>query len=120
MHGSRHGVVLVTSGRSCLQRQSHASIGGDFNYDLNYTSSYSMNIFDFLVRTNLTRCDEIMSHTVSHIYYNNSNNRNSHIDYFVTSHSSKLIRFEVTDHIANLYDHLPLLAEFTCVLNENV
>ena len=60
-----------------------------------------------------------MSYTVSHTYCNDSNNSNSHIDYLVTSHSSKLIRFEVIDHIVNLSDHLPLLAEFSCVLNDN-
>ena len=79
-----------------------------------------MNILDFLGRNNLTRCDKIMSYTVSHAYYNDSNNRNSQIDYFVTSHCNKLIRFEVIDNIVYLSDHLPLLAEFSCVFNDNV
>ena len=95
-------------------------IGGDFNCDLHYTSGYSMNIFDFLVRNNLTGCDEIMSYIVSHTYYNDSNNSNSHIDYFVTSNSSKLIRFELIAHSVNLSDYLPLLADFSRVLNNNV
>ena len=33
-----------------------------------------MNMLDFLGRNNLTSCDEIMSHTVSHTYYNDSSN----------------------------------------------
>ena len=79
-----------------------------------------MNIFDFLACNNLTRCGEIMSYTVSHTYYNDSNNSNSHVDYFVTSHSRKLVRFDVIDHIVNLSDHLPLLAKFFCVFYDNV
>ena len=72
-------------------------IGGDFNCDLNASFHASTMINDFLSSSNLYRCDLAKSHKVDYTFHNDSSNCCSHIDYFVTSDSQLITKYEVLD-----------------------
>ena len=83
-------------------------ICGDFNCDLNVSSHASTVINDFLSSRNLYRCDLAMSHKVDYTFHNDSSNCYSYIDYFVTSDSQLITKFQVLDSGSFLSDHLPI------------
>ena len=49
-----------------------------------------------------------MSYKVDYTFHNDSSNYYSHIDYFVTSNSQLITKFEVHDSGSFLSDHLPI------------
>ena len=83
-------------------------IGGNFNCDLNVSSHASTMINDFLFSRNLYRYDLAMSYKVDYIFHNDSYNCYRHIDYFITSDSQFITKFEVLDSGSFHSDHLPI------------
>ena len=65
-------------------------------------------INDFMSSRNLYRSDLAMSHKVDHTFRNDSFICYRHIDYFVTSDSQFITKFEVLDAGSFLSDPLPI------------
>ena len=62
----------------------------------------------FLSSRNLYRCNLAMSYKVDYTFHNDSSNCYSHIDYFVTSDSQLITKFEVLDYGSFLCGQQPV------------
>ena len=95
-------------------------IAGDFNVDLQSNDPIAHRIQYFIQDCSLARCDVLFPNANVNTYVNVALNKESHIDYILTSCSSDIVGFEVLDPDINFSDHLPLLVTFECEIALNV
>ena len=83
-------------------------ICGNFNCDHNVSSHASTMTDDLLSSRYLHRCNPAMSYKFDYTFNNDSSNCHSHIDYFITSGSQFITKFQVLDSGSFISDHLPI------------
>lgn len=89
-------------------------IGGDLNCDLDSPSQAADLIRNFMSDHCLTRCDKLTGSAKINTYINGALGFGSCIDYFLTSCSKNVVKFEVIDDGSNLSDHLPIIVSCHC------
>ena len=89
-------------------------IGGDFNCDFDGDSQAAAILNKCFVDHNLVRCDNLFTCQKVNTYVNTALDCSSCIDYFLTSNSSNIVKFEVIDEGSNLSDHLPISVDCLC------
>ena len=72
-------------------------IGGDFNCDLDSPSQAAELIRDFSSDHFLIRCDKLLGTFKVNTYVNDALGYGSCVDYFLVSHKSNIVKYEVVD-----------------------
>ena len=84
-------------------------IRGDFNVDLDSNSLVSDLINRFVVNNTFIRCDSLFGPVPKrHMYFQDTRDVQSTLDYFLVSDKSVVFSNEVIDRGSNLSDHLPI------------
>ena len=89
-------------------------IAGDFNTDLNSSTDVAQYINDFILSKGLMRCDALSPKAGQVTYCNLALNRESYIDFIITSCPEKTSEFTILDPDVNFSDHLPLMIFMEC------
>ena len=105
--------ALISSYSSCS-----CLIGGDFNVELDRSDNIGIIVNNFNHNNQLFRCDVLFPVADRFIFYNESLQCGSMIDYFLTSNCNDTIGFNIVDLDINLSDHRPIMA--VCAYSDNV
>ena len=104
--------AIITEHSDC-----NCLIGGDFNTNLDNSTSASDAINNLIDSKSLSRCDVLFPISDGFTYFNDSTHCSSVIDYMLTSKSDSTIAFNVLDMDINLSDHRPIMAVCNCRFN---
>jgi len=94
-------------------------LGGDFNCDLDSSDSVTNIISDFMKENNLHRCDSAAGSTKAFTYCSDALGHYSCIDFVLMSDVVNLCSYSVKECGSNLSDHLPVMVQFTCDVEQN-
>ena len=90
-------------------------IAGDFNADLNNcTDDVANYVNSFISLHGLSRCDSSTVYQGQPTYVNFALNRQSCIDFVLTSNAKNTVNFEILDPHMNFSDHFPIAVSLVC------